>query len=215
VPADLDRAVSFWQQQPFAPLVTLPESGGLSVDKDYQNALVGYAVWRAAVQPIAVRSAALAFALRNARVACARAGTAERASTWARIAWEWGARSESITALQRLLQLLQGLRLHEPFWPAAARFDDIPAGDRPLDWFVAAAAEQHERTFSFSSAFSGGSPLLDWLCNQPFASAEMERRRVLTAAAAGTRPHTPQRLWEPASDHLNAEIWRAGMVPAR
>ena len=110
-PADLDRAVSFWRRQPFASLVTLPEGGGLSADEDYQNALVGYAVWRAAEQPAAIRCAALAFALQSARVACARGATAERASTWARIAWEWGARSESVTALQRLLQLLQGLQV--------------------------------------------------------------------------------------------------------
>ncbi len=212
-PADVDRAVSFWRQQPFASLVTLPEGDGLSADKDYQNALAGYAVWRAAEQPAAIRCGALAFALQSARVACARGATAERASTWARIAWESGARSESLTALQRLLQLLQGVRLQEPFWPAAARFDDIAAGDRPLEWFMAAAAEQHERTFSFSSVFSGVSPLLDWLCGQPFASAEMERRRVLAAAGAGTRPRVPQRLREPAPDHLNADVWRAGMVP--
>ncbi len=212
-PADLERAVTLWRQQPFASLVTLPEGGVLSPDKDYQNALIGYAVWRAHEQPAAVRCAALAYALLNARVACARAGTAERASTWARIAWEWGARSESVTALQRQLQLLKRSWRQEPFWPAAARYDAIAAGDRPLDWFMAAAAELHERAFSFSSAFGGASPLLDWLCNQPVASAEMERRRVLTAAAAGAWPRIPQRLCEPAPDHLNAEIWRGGMVP--
>lgn len=212
-PADLKQAVSFWRGQPFASLVALPEGGGLSADSDYQNALVGYAVWRATERPLAVRCAALAYALRNARVACARAATAERASTWARIAWEWGARSESVTALQRLFQLLQGLQLKEPFWPAASRFDDISAGGRPLDWFVAAAAEQHERAFSFSSVFGGASPLLDWLCGQPFASAEMERRRVLAAVGAGKQSRVPQRLCEPGPDHLNAEIWRRGVIP--
>lgn len=218
-PDDLARAVSFWRAQMFASRVPLPESGGLSADKDYQDALVGYAVWRAAEQPIALRCGALAFALQSARVACARGATAERASTWARIAWEWGARGECVTALQRLLQLLQGgglqgmQELHEPFWPASARFDDIDAGERPAEWFLAAAAEQHERAFSFSSVFSGTSPLLDWLCSQPFAGAEMERRRVLAAAGEGKRPHVPPRLYEPAPDHLNAAIWRAGMVP--
>jgi FkbM family methyltransferase len=212
-PADLERAIAFWRRQPFASLAALPEGGGLSADKDYQNALVGYATWRAAEQPAAIRCAALFYALSNARVACARAGTAERASTWARIAWEWGARSESIAAIQRLLQLLQGLRLQEPFWPAAARFDAVAVDGRPLDWFIAAAGELHERTVGFSSAFSGATALLDWLCQQPFASAEMERRRVLTAAAAGARPRVPQRLCAPAPDHLNAEIWRAGLVP--
>ncbi len=212
-PADLDRAVSFWRRQQFASLAHMPEGGRLSADDDYQNALVGYAVWRAAEQPAAIRCAALAFALQSARVACARSATVERASTWARIAWESGARSECVTALQRFMQLLQDMRLREPFWPAAARFDEIAAGERPLEWFVAAAAEQYERTFSFSSVFSGVSPLLDWLCGQPFASSEMERRRVLAAAGAGSAPNVPKRLREPAPDHLNAEIWRAGTIP--
>jgi FkbM family methyltransferase len=212
-PADLDRAVSFWRQQQFAPLVTLPEGGGLSADQDYENALVGYAVWRAAEQPAAIRCAALAFALQSARVACARGATAARASTWARIAWECGARSESVTALQRFMQLIQDMRLQEPFWPAAARFDGIATGERPLEWFIGAAAEQYERTFSFSSVYGGVSPLLDWLCGQPFARAEMERRRVLATAGMGSAPKMPKRLREPAPDHLNAEIWRAGMIP--
>lgn len=66
-PGDLERAVSFWQRQPFASLVKLSEGSGLSADKDYQNALIGYAVWRAAELPIAARCAALAFALQSAR----------------------------------------------------------------------------------------------------------------------------------------------------
>ncbi|HXZ22186.1 MAG TPA: FkbM family methyltransferase [Pseudolabrys sp.] len=206
-------AVSFWQRQKFSSLVKLSDGNRLSADGDYQNALIGYATWRASDQPAEIRCAALAFALQSVRAVCARAWTAERASTWARIAWEWGARSESITVLQRLLQFAGSAQLKEPFWPASARFDDVVAGGQPLDWFVAAAAEQYERTFSFSSVFSGASPLLSWLCGQRFVSAEMERRRVLTAARAGANPSVPERLCQPAPDHINADIWRAGTIP--
>jgi hypothetical protein len=132
----------------------------------------------------------------------------------ARVAWEWGARAESVDVLQRLLQTLQGgqFQLGEPFWPASVRFDSIALGSQPANWFAGAAAEQYERTFSFSSKYFGASPFLAWLCGQPFASAEMERRRVLLAARAGQRPKIPLRLCTEALDHLNANVWRSGQV---
>lgn len=211
-PEQQDHAVSFWRRQAFASVVA-PVEGRLSADADYQNALVSYATWRASDQSATTRCAALAFALKSVRAACARACTAERASTWARIAWEWGARSESVSALQRILQLLNNAQLKEPFWPAAARFDTVAIGAQPLDWFAAAAAEQAERTINFSTTFGGASPLLPWICGQRFASTEMERRRILTSARNKMRPKVPARLCQPAPDHLNAEVWRAGLVP--
>jgi hypothetical protein len=117
--------------------------------------------------------------------------------------------------LRRLLEILQSdqIRFHEPFWPAHKRFDNTALGSKPANWFACAAAEQFERTWSFSSTFAGASPLLAWLCAQPFASTEMERRRVLVAAHAGKRQAVPVRLCQVAPDHLNAKIWRAGEVP--
>jgi FkbM family methyltransferase len=213
-PCHQSEAITFWRRQIFASQLKLPNDSTSSADADYQNALTGYAIWRANDQTTELRCAALAFALQSARAACTRALTVERASTWARIAWEWGARGESVTALQRLLQHLTGnTQLKEPFWPAAARFDDISPDDQPLEWFAAAAAEQYERTLSFSSLFSGPSQRLAWLGNQRFASAEIVRRRVLTEALAGKRPKVPKRLCEPAVDHLNADVWRSGAVP--
>jgi hypothetical protein len=104
-------------------------------------------------------------------------------------------------------------RLDERFWPAAARFDHIVPGKQPANWFTGAVAEQYEKTASFSSAFAGSSPTLNWLCNQTFASAEMERRRVLIAARAGMLPSVPAKLSVAAPDHLNAELWRLAKVP--
>jgi FkbM family methyltransferase len=209
-------ANAFWRCQKFAPLINLPDGNSTHEDSDYRNSLAAYATWRAADQPVATRCAALAFALRGLRVACARVPTAGRLSTLARVAWEWGARSESVAALQRLLQTVQSgqIQLGEPFWPANPRFDNIAPGSQPANWFVGAAAEQFERTFSFSSVFAGdASPFLAWLCAQPFASTEMERRRVLIAARASQRPMVPARLCQVKLDHLNATIWRAGEVP--
>ena len=211
---DCDYADSFWKDQTFASFFAVSGNGTVA-DVGYRNALAAYAAWRAAQRPTAVRCAALALALRGLRAICRRNPTPGRLSTWARVAWESGARGESVTVLQRMLQTQgneQG-RLDEPFWPAAARFDNIAPGKQPMNWFSGALAEQYEKTYSFSSVFSGASPVLQWLCEQTFASTEMERRRVLVAARAGLRPPIPARLCEASPDHLNAEVWLAGKVP--
>jgi FkbM family methyltransferase len=217
VPGDDDRknAIPFWQSQKFASSIATPGADGMSADIDYQNSLAAYATWRAVDQPTKARCAALAFAFNSLLALCATECTAERMSTLARVAWEWGARAESVKALLRLLEMLKtsGVHFREPFWPASPRFDDISPGTRPVEWFAAAAAEQWEQTCSFSSQFNGGTPALPWLCGEPFASAEMERRRTLLAAGAGQRPRVPERLCIAAQDHLNADVWRGGMVP--
>jgi FkbM family methyltransferase len=214
-PSDVDRdnAGLFWQRQKFASF-----AAGMSLisdDAEYQDSLAAYAAWRATDRPITTRCAALVFALNSLRTICARAYTVEHASTFARVAWEWGARGESVAALLRLLQTLQaqGAQFKEAFWPPSPRFDDIAPGIQPAHWLAEAAAEQFERTISFSSLFSGTSVVLPWLCSQAGSGAEMERRRVLIAARAGQGPRVPERLCAAAPDHLNADIWRAGAVP--
>lgn len=209
-------ADSFWRNQNFAPLINLPDRNGVLADSHYGNSLAAYATWRTADQPVATRCAALAFALNGLRDACARAPTAGRLSSLARVAWEWGARGESVAVLQRLFKTVESgqIQLGEPFLPAHPRFDSIDPGIQPANWFVGAAAEQFERTFSFSSIFAGTSPFLAWLCAQPFSSTEMERRRVLVAArTTSQRPIVPERLCQEKPDHLNAKIWRTGDVP--
>ena len=219
MPDDAARqnALSNWQNQKFASLVNIPSGFASIADPDYRNSLAAYAVWRSHGYPVATRCAALAFALRNLREVCARAPTGEHLSTFARVASEWGARGESLAVLQRLFKTLQSapLQIREPFWPASARFEVIVPGPGLDDWFVASAAEQFERTGNFSSLSSSSdpSPLITWLCSQPSASTEMERRRVLIAARAGQRPRVPARLCAAASDHQNADVWRAGRVP--
>jgi FkbM family methyltransferase len=211
--ADHRDAAALWRSQTFVQRANM--TAWLTADAEYRDGLAAYAVWRAADRPTGVRCAALAFAVRAVGSVCGRAPTPARLSTWARVAWEWGARDESVAALQRLLTILQsgGIRLDEPFWPAAARFDDLDLGDKPAAWLVAASAEQYEKTFSLSSFFGGPTPTLAWLAAQRFAAREIERRRVLCEARAGGNPTVPPSLCTAAPDHLNADIWRAGRVP--
>ena len=211
----LQIAGDFWRCQSFAALSDFPDRNNPNGDSEYRNALAAYAAWRAADRPVAERCAALAFALRSLRTACTRVPSAGRLSTLARVAWEWGARGESVAVLRRLLQTVQSgqIQLGEPFLPANPRFDKIAPGSQPANWFATAAVEQFERTSSFSSLFVGASPYLAWLCAQPFASTEMERRRVLISARSSRRATVPARLWQVKPDHLNADVWRAGKVP--
>jgi FkbM family methyltransferase len=206
----------FWKDQVFGSIIGSRDGNRTPADPNYRKALAAFATWRASARPTAVRCAALAFALRNLRAICKHNPTPARLSTWARVAWESGARAESVTVLQRILQgkALGQPKLDEPFWPAAPRFDTIAPSTEPTSWFAGALAEQYERTFAFSSAFSGASPHLNWLCAQTFASAEMERRRALSTARTGLRPAIPTRLHVTAADHLNAEIWRTGRLPS-
>ena len=207
-------ALALLEQQPFAPAF-----GGFdraaAVDADYRKALAAYADWRAGDAVAARRCAALSFAFHTLQSLCKRAPTAARLSTLARISFDWGQRSVGVQALQPLLgEIQRGVAdTSEPFWPACPRYDTVDPAGQPKIWFAAAAAEQFERTASFSSCFSGASHVINWLCSQPFVGAEMERRRILVAAAAGQRPTVPERLRAAASDHLNADVWRAGLVP--
>lgn len=212
---DREKTDAFWRGQKSMQQFNIAGGDGTTADLDYGNGLAAYAAWRAADEPLATRCAALAFALRSMREACTRSPTAGRLSTLARIACEAGARGESVAVLQRLLKTLQGgqLNLGAPFLPASRRFDSVAIDGQPGNWFVSAAAEQYETTFSYSSIFAGASPVLGWLCGQPFAGSEMGRRRVLLAARASEKPKVPERLSVAAVDHLNADVWRAGMVP--
>jgi FkbM family methyltransferase len=190
---DCKNADLIWRSQKFALPIDVPSGNGVPGDSDYRNSLAAYATWRAVDRPVEMRCAALAFALHGLRAACARAATVGRLSALGRVAWEWGARSESVAALQHLLQTLHRgrVQLGEPFWPACARFENIALESQPADWIARAAAEQFDLTFSYSSTFAGASPVLAWLCGQPCVPTQMERRRILLAARAVQRPKVP------------------------
>ena len=205
---DMIRAQAF--AAAFAPL--FPDDATL--DATYRDGLAGYATWRSSDLPLAERVAALQFACATLRRACESLPSLARFSSLARAAWDAGERAVCVTALKGFADAVQRgeMKINEPFWPAGARFDGMHPGPKRGEWVLATAFEQWERASSHSSLFSD--PLFDlgWLCAQPFASVEMERRRVLRAAIAGQRAEIPARLCSVASDHLNTEVWRAGLV---
>src|SRR5262249_14796801 len=155
-----------------------------------------YAQWRTVEKPLPERCGALFCAFRVLGELCQRSATPARLSTFARIAGEIGDRSACARTLDGLVSNLRPgwVEGREPFWPACTRFEASAASGRAHAWFVPSAIEQFERVRGFSSFFGAPSPVIDWLCQQPLASIEMQRRRVLLHARAGHPVEVPPRL---------------------
>ena len=214
-PSETDRrqALDLWQTQLFAP--PFMSRLGAPLDADYRDALAAYAAWRSATIPLAERCTALDFACRTLTALCERSGSFPRLSTLARIAFEAGQTHVSVAALELLVREATAKKVFvsEPFWPACSRYDRLTP-DADIDaWFTSAAVEQLEKTAHYSSIFGGFIKQLDWLCGKPWATAEMERRRTLFRGRSGATVIVPARLRTPAADHLNADLWRRGLVP--
>ena len=215
-PDELARssALTFVSEQKFA--AAFPQCfANPDVDPLYRSALAGYAIWRGAKLPAAERYGALLFAVAKMNDVCQMGVTPARLSTMARVAYEAGRVSLASKALEGLRQLAQRgqAKPAEPFWPALPRFDGLAPGNEPELWFAVQALEQHERLSGYSSLFTSATPERDWLTRQKFASIEMERRRILCLLRTGQRLPVPERLLHRAPDHLNAEVWRKGLVP--
>jgi FkbM family methyltransferase len=211
----ISNGLSVLRQQAFASMFGHLLDDAKYIDRDYAQVLAAFALWRTDDLPARTRCAALFFAYQTLAALCNRAPTTARYSTFARLAWEGGWRVESVMALKQMASYIQRIPFQptEPCWPANPRFDDIEVIGNLSLWFATAVAEQLERSQSYSTYFSGMSPWLAWLCDQPAASHEMHRRKTLLATRAGTIPIVPSCLCKEAPDHLNAHLWRSGMVP--
>jgi hypothetical protein len=199
------RGVDFLTRQRFsAPFASL----GVS-NRTYADALGGYETWRQSKN-----AGGLIFAFRSLSALCKASPTIPRLSTLARIAYEAGRRTEALAALRQTQQSLKaGATVTELFWPAHPRFDDTAPDEKSwTDWLVASIVETIERTHPASGYLGPSSVNLKWLVERPWASTEMERRRVLRALKDGKSVAIPERLHHAASDHLNAEVWSSGAV---
>lgn len=209
------KALDAIRTQAFAPTFAQLLSDTVPVNPAYRDALAAYAVWRSTDVALPERYAALRFACDTLTALCEQDASLARLSTLARIAWEIGRRAVAVSVLKLLADILRrGTgRMEEPFWPANPRFDTISPGAHVMEWFVVQALEQFEQAAAFSSMFGQSGIDIDWLSQQPFASAEIERRRILRRARVGQKMEVSQRLLVDAADHVNAESWRGGLVP--
>lgn len=216
-PDDANRArgTAFLESQPFASIFAALPGGGKVQDAAYRDALAGYATWRSADTALPERFAALTFACDSLATLCESQASLSRLSTLARISWEAGRRTLAVNGLRLMADILQrgDGRIAEPFWPANPRFDSIAPGDNIVEWFIVGALEQLERTATFSSRFGNSGVDLGWLAKQKHASAEIERRWLLRRARAGEDIEVSARMSTAAPDHLNAQVWRDGILP--
>jgi len=186
------------------------------IDANYFNGCAGYAAWRSPDLPMPQRYAALEAACANLSNLCRHHATPPRLSTLARAMGDAGHRVASVDAMMQLTaRLRQGARcVGEPFWPANPRFETTSQGNEWSDRFEASCLEQLERAVSFSSCFGGASGVdLEQLARRPGVATEIERRKTLRSARAGRRTDVPERLCVASADHINADVWRAGLVP--
>jgi FkbM family methyltransferase len=202
--------IDFWHRQQFASAFKV---GASRLDPNYERALDAYATWRNLDVPLAERSGALVASAHILKAMAPNTDNVARMSTCARVAHEAGLRSLGAEYLSRMLNFMMRERpgLHEPFWPAAARYDSISPGSDPQVWFLAATLEAYEERRAFSSCFAppGTLAALDWLSSTPYASPAMERRRQLMAIRAGRQRHRQSAplLVTASAGHLNPQLW--------
>ncbi len=106
----------------------------------------------------------------------------------ARVAADFGARTDANTALQMVLGMAsehQRTVPSEPFLPPAKRFDEIPIGKSFSDWMIAACSERLEQLSAYSSFFGttpAGLARLKLISSLGLGSEEMQRRLSLSLA---------------------------------
>lgn len=117
-----------------------------------------------------------------------------RLASLARVARDYGARSNAVSALGQLatgILRTQQVELTEPFLAPSERFDSVPSGDEVGNWVLASTLEQLERLESFSSFFTGNAARrrLEMIEASGFGSAEMARRLLLLRTRFGGEPN--------------------------
>lgn len=215
-PALVEPALARLRSQPFAAAFPAQFRSDAVIEPNYADALAAYDVWRFSDRPLGDRWNALTFASRMMQALCTQEPRFAWLSTLARVAGDRGQGKVAASAAVALMRSVgpKGVQLGEPFWPAMARFDELPPGGKPAEWFLAAAAETLEMRSGLSTAFSKPSQNLDWLCRTPFASPALLRRQYLHAARRGVVREVPQALTVASEDNVNGAFWAANGVAA-
>jgi FkbM family methyltransferase len=158
---------------------------------ELEDALAYHAISeRADLAPI-LRFSALQASFHLLDSLCGEHANHPRRLSFARVAADFGARSDAVSALQQVLtmQSERGLAVpNEPFLAPAKRFDAIPTGENWSNWLVAACRERLEQLGTFSSFFGAAPAALERLsviASLGFASEEMQRRLELLKARGG------------------------------
>ena len=136
-----------------------------------------------------------------------------RLLTFARGAWELGARAQAVTALEHALNALQaqpGTKPDEPYRAPLPLFDAAPAQADEAEWLACATIESYERLRYFSSIFAAAPlPALEAIRARAPATPQVERRLQLHAMLEGRQdgPRPAAKLRAVSEENLNPEFW--------
>lgn len=163
-------------------------SGAASTDLD--EALTRYMVSRDTSLSSIERYAGLQASYQVFARMCEHDSSRMRLASLARVARDFGARTQAVAALQRLSNQIFERRqvdANEPFLAPSERFDAIPPGQAIGDWILAGLLEEFERLVAFSSFYTGTAalPRLEAIQSRGFGSAEMGRRLHLVQSRFG------------------------------
>ena len=138
-----------------------------------------------------------------------------RKISYARLAFELGARDAAVNALDEVacrLAKMEPPLLNEPFLAPSSRYEKIAAGDSPHEWLKCAVLDQLEKLRAFSSLLTGTSALdaLAPIAESALRLPEMERRRQLVRMRAGLQraPEAVPLLAHRSEQNLNPAFWR-------
>lgn len=172
----------------------------------YKEGLDAYAAWRnPELQPDERFSALLA-----ARDAFA--GSVEehrdlaRLISLARAELDLGFRGQSNNTVREVAnQINAGTKIWEPFPPLVLRYESIFG--RLDGWVFMSLIEIMEFESKYSTFFGKVDPNIDRMIGTKYLSAEIERRRALSALRRGQHVQLSMDLRKAAADHLNADAW--------
>lgn len=171
----------------------------------YADGLAAYAGWRDEARSFSQRYAVLRESVALFEQAAAETRDVARLLSLARARHDSGQRTEGNRLVIEALQLLGTGKLPEaPFLPPTLRHEMLAAG---RGWLETACLDVVERNAKYSTFYGRALDQLEWVCDTPFSTYELERRRVLSAVRRGQNVQLRKDLGKPAPDHLNAEAW--------
>ncbi len=164
---------------------------------EVSTALAFYAMSQDASLPASYRFKALQEGFRLLETLCEHNPSCTRLSSLVRVSRDLGNRTGAVSALKRLLKLVQqesALDFGEPFLAPEARFEIISPSASMSNWMLAASLEAFERLAAFSSFYtqSTGLPRLLAISKLGLGSDEMRRRLELVQKRFETNDAHPK-----------------------
>lgn len=182
--------------------------------RSYMDGLAAFAIYRDAEMDAAQRVGWLVRAHLGIAEALDAAATLPRRMSYARTAWELGARADAVMALKPALARVAhdaASAFKEPFLAPSMRYERLPAGNRSCEWLQCAVVEQYDKLRHRSSIFEGTESLetLEPICDLPFRSPEVERRWQLKRICQGLQaiPEPVALLCQWSEENLNPQFW--------